>query len=79
MTIDNILSLPETEKFMGQANIRVFRYYLTSYNTVGKNLRNDICHYNNNIKEICTFDNTLTVIYLLLTLCNELLLKIIQK
>lgn len=79
LTIDNILSLPETEKFMGQANIRVFRYYLTSYNTVGKNLRNDICHYNNNIKEICTFDNTLTVIYLLLTLCNELLLKIIQK
>ena len=36
LTIDNILSLPETENFMGQANIRAFRYYLTSYNTVEK-------------------------------------------
>lgn len=79
LTIDNILSLPETENFMGQANIRVFRYYLTSYNTVGKNLRNDICHYNNNIKEICTYENVLEVIYILLTISNELLLKIIEK
>ncbi len=78
LTIDNILSLPETEKFMGQANIRAFRYYLTSYNTVGKNLRNDICHYNNNIKEICTYENVLEVIYILLTISNELLLKIIK-
>ena len=36
---------PETEKFLGQANIRTFRYYLTSYNTVGKNLRNDKNYY----------------------------------
>lgn len=79
LTIDNILSLPETENFMGQANIRAFRYYLTSYNTVGKNLRNDICHYNNNIKEICTYENVLEVIYILLTISNELLLKIIEK
>ena len=79
LTIDNILSLPETEKFMGQANIRAFRYYLTSYNTVGKNLRNDICHYNNNIKEICTYENVLEVIYILLRISNELLLKIIEK
>lgn len=79
LTIDNILSLPETEKFLGQANIRTFRYYLTSYNTVGKNLRNDICHYNNNIKEICTYENVLEVIYILLTISNELLLKIIEK
>lgn len=79
LTIDNILSLPETENFMGQANIRAFRYYLTSYNTVGKNLRNDICHYNNNIKEICTYENVLEVIYILLTISNELVLKIIEK
>lgn len=79
LTIDNILSLPETEKFLGQANIRTFRYYLTSYNTVGKNLRNDICHYNNNIKEICTYENVLEVIYILLTISNELLIKIIEK
>lgn len=79
LTLEQILTLQETEKFFGQANIRAFRYYLTSYNFVGKNLRNDICHYNNNIKEICTFDNVLTVIYILLTLCNELLSKIIQK
>ena len=71
--------MPETEKFLGQANIRTFRYYLTSYNTVGKNLRNDICHYNNNIKEICTYENVLEVIYILLTISNELLLKIIEK
>lgn len=79
LTIDNILSLPETEKFMGQANIRTIRYYLTSYNSVGKNLRNDICHHNNNLKDICNFDNVLTVIYLLLTISNELLLKVIQE
>ena len=79
MTLEQILSSEETEKFFGQANIRTFRYYLTSYDYVGKNLRNDICHYNNNIKEICTYDNVLLVLYLLLTLCNELLLKVIQK
>ena len=79
LTIEHILSMPETEKFFGLANIRAIMYYFTSYESVGKNLRNDICHYNNNIKEICTFDNVLTVIYLLLTLCNELLLKIIPK
>ena len=79
LTIDNILSLQETERFIGQANVRAFRFYLTSYNTVGKNLRNDICHYNNNIKEICTFDNVLEVIYILLTISNELLLKVIEK
>ena len=79
LTLEQILSSEETEKFFGQANIRTFRYYLTSYDYVGKNLRNDICHYNNNIKEICTYDNVLLVLYLLITLSNELLLKVIQK
>ncbi len=78
LTIDNILSLEETEKFIGQANVRAFRFYLTSYNNVGKNLRNDICHYNK-IKEICTYENVLEIIYILLTISNELLLKIIEK
>ena len=83
LSIDNILTSVEVEKYLGTANIRTIRYYLTSYESagvkVGMNLRNDICHYNNNIKEICTYENTLTVIYLLLTVCNELLLKVIHK
>ena len=36
-------------------------------------------NYNNNIKEICTYENVLEVIYILLTISNELLLKIIEK
>lgn len=64
---------------LGQANKKAFQYFLTLDKFVGNNLRNDICHYNNNIYEICTLDNTLTVVYILLTLTNELLLKVIQN
>ncbi len=79
LSIESILSLPEVEKFLGQANIRTMRFYLTSFDSVGKNLRNDICHHNNNLKEICSFNNVLIVIYLMLTMSNELLLKVIPE
>lgn len=78
LTLENILKLPEAESLLGQSNTRVFQYYLTNYNYVGFNLRNDICHFNNNISDICTLDNVLTVMYLLLTLTNELLIKVID-
>ena len=70
--------MPETSKFFGEANVKAISYFLVSDNFVGKNLRNDICHFNNNIKEICTFDNVLNTLYILLTITNELLLKVIQ-
>ena len=79
LTLENIFKAEEIEDMFGQANKKAFQYFLTSDNFVGNNLRNDICHYNNNIHEICTLDNTLTVIYILLTLTNELLLKVIQN
>ena len=79
LTLENIFKTEELDNMFGKANKRAFQYFLTSDNFVGNNLRNDICHYNNNIYEICTLDNTLTVIYILLTLTNELLLKVIQN
>jgi len=79
LTLENIFKAEEIDDMFGQDNKKAFQYFLTSDNFVGNNLRNDICHYNNNIYEICTLDNTLTVIYLLLTLTNELLLKVIQN
>lgn len=79
LTLENIFKAEEIEDMFGQANKKAFQYFLTSDNFIGNNLRNDICHYNNNISEICTLDNTLTVVYLLLTLTNELLLKVIQN
>lgn len=79
LTLENIFKAEEIEDMFGQANKKAFQYFLTSDNFVGNNLRNDICHYNNNLCEICTLDNTLTVVYLLLTLTNELLLKVIQN
>ena len=79
LTLENIFKAEEIEDMFGQANKKAFQYFLTSDNFIGNNLRNDICHYNNNIYEICTLDNTLTVLYLLLTLTNELLLKVIQS
>lgn len=79
LTLENIFKAEELDDMLGQANKKAFQYFLTSDNFVGNNLRNDICHYNNNIYEICTLDNTLTVIYILLTLTNELLLKVIQN
>ena len=79
LNLEKILQLKETEEFLGQANTRALRFYLTNYEKVGNNLRNDICHYNNNIKEICTYDSVLEIIYLLLTITNELLVKVIYK
>ena len=79
LTLENIFKAEELDNMLGQANKKAFQYFLTSDNFVGNNLRNDICHYNNNIYEICTLDNTLTVVYILLTLTNELLLKVIQN
>lgn len=79
LTLESIFMDEEIDDILGQANKKAFQYFLTSDNFVGNNLRNDICHYNNNIHEICTLDNTLTVIYLLLTLTNELLLKVIHN
>ena len=79
LTIENILKSPELESFLGEANVRTIRYFFFFFNSVGKNLRNDICHYNNNIKDISTYDNTLIVVFILLTISNELLLKIIDK
>ena len=79
LTLEYILNSYEIEDMLGQANKRAFQYYLTSYNYVGNNLRNDVCHFNNNINVICTWDNVLTVIYILLTLTNELLIKVIQN
>lgn len=79
LTLENIFKDEELDDMFGQANKKAFQYFLTSDNFVGNNLRNDVCHYNNNIYEICNLDNTLTVIYLLLTLTNELLLKVIQN
>lgn len=79
LTIERIFMDEEIDDILGQANKKAFQYFLTSDNFVGNNLRNDICHYNNNIHEISTLDNTLTVIYLLLTLTNELLLKVINN
>lgn len=79
LTLENIFKAEELDDMLGQANKKAFQYFLTSDNFVGNNLRNDICHYNNNIYEICTLDNTLTVVYILLTLTNELLLKVIQN
>lgn len=79
LTLENIFKAEELDDMLGRANKKAFQYFLTSDNFVGNNLRNDICHYNNNIYEICTLDNTLTVIYILLTLTNELLLKVIQN
>lgn len=79
LTLESIFMDEEIDGILGQANKKAFQYFLTSDNFVGNNLRNDICHYNNNVHEICTLDNTLTVIYLLLTLTNELLLKVINR
>lgn len=79
LSLENIFKAEEIDEMFGQANKKAFQYFLTSDNHVGNNLRNDICHYNNNLCEICTLDNTLTVIYILLTLTNELLLKVIQN
>lgn len=79
LTLENIFKDEELDDMFGQANKKAFQYFLTSDNFVGNNLRNDICHYNNNIYEICTLDNTLTVVYILLTLTNELLLKVIKN
>ena len=79
LTLENIFKAEELDDMFGQANKKAFQYFLTSDNFVGNNLRNDICHYNNNIYEICTLDNTLTVVYILLTLTNELLLKVIKN
>lgn len=79
LTLENIFKAEESDDMFGQANKKAFQYFLTSDNFVGNNLRNDICHYNNNIYEICTLDNTLTVVYILLTLTNELLLKVIKN
>ncbi len=79
LTLESIFMDEEIDDILGQANKKAFQYFLTSDNFVGNNLRNDICHYNNNMHEICTLDNTLTVIYLLLTLTNELLLKVIHN
>lgn len=78
LTLESIFMDEEIDDILGQANKKAFQYFLTSDNFVGNNLRNDICHYNNNIHEICALDNTLTVIYLLLTLTNELLMKVIK-
>ena len=77
LTIESMLEAKEMEEFLGQANARTFRFFLTSYENTGKGIRNHIAHYNNDIKEICTMDNVLTVLYLLITLTNELLLKVI--
>ena len=79
LTLESIFMDEEIDGILGQANKKAFQYFLTSDNFVGNNLRNDICHYNSNVHEICTLDNTLTVIYLLLTLTNELLLKVIHN
>lgn len=79
LTLENIFKAEELDNMLGQANKKAFQYFLTSDNFVGNNLRNDVCHYNNNIYEVCTLDNTLTVVYILLTLTNELLLKVIQN
>lgn len=79
LTLENIFKAEELDDMLGQANKKAFQYFLASDNFVGNNLRNDICHYNNNIYEICNLDNTLTVVYILLTLTNELLLKVIQN
>lgn len=79
LTLENIFKAEELDDMFGQANKKAFQYFLTSDNFVGNNLRNDICHYNNNIYEICTLDNTLKVVYILLTLTNELLLKVIKN
>lgn len=79
LTLENIFKAEELDDMLGQGNKKAFQYFLTSDNFVGNNLRNDICHYNNNIYEVCTLDNTLTVIYILLTLTNELLLKVIHN
>ena len=77
LTIESMLEAKEMEEFLGQANARTFRFFLTSYENTGKGIRNHIAHYNNDIKEICTMDNVLAVLYLLITLTNELLLKVI--
>lgn len=79
LTLESILNSIEAETLFGQCNIRLFQYYLTSYEHVGNNLRNDICHFNNNIGDICTLDNVLIVMYIFLTLTNELLIKTVSK
>lgn len=79
LTLEKMLRTEEMENFLGQANVRSFSFFLTSFDNTGKELRNDIAHYNNNIKDICTMDNVFTVLYLLITLTNELLLKVIKS
>lgn len=78
MTLEKILTDTPIKDIIGEDNVKVLQYYLCSENEIGKNLRNNIFHNNNNSMEICTFNTALQCIYLLLTISNELLLKCIK-
>ena len=78
MALEKILTDTSINNIIGEENAKVLHYYLCNQKEVGKNIRNDIFHNNNNSMEKCTFNNALQCVYLLLTISNELLLKCIK-
>lgn len=78
-TLERMLNDEDLIKYFNNNLLKVIEFYLTKRNEthVGKNIRNDFAHYNDNIWQLVNEDTFLTVLTLLLNLSNDLLIKAI--
>lgn len=74
LSLNTLLNQESLNEEIGKGNCQCIQYLISKRNkNISKNIRNDFCHYNDNIYQKLNIDTILETLYVLLVISNTLL------